>query len=161
MVLTHIQHSALLHAVLVSQPCPLCFFFSALHLRLCFNQCVQQYKCTYVTNCSYVYHMYYCILLQVFIGIPIMMVFVAIFLVFLPIIREPVHSIVAFSLILSGIPVYFIFIHEHKWRPKIFTRINGKACCKYTVFVRFFPNCSITDHVLWHFTEHILVSTTR
>jgi len=53
------------------------------------------------------------------------MIFVAIFLVFLPIIREPIHTIVAFSLISSGIPVYFIFVHEHKWKPKIFTRING------------------------------------
>ena len=54
------------------------------------------------------------------------MVFVSIFLVFLPIIREPVHSIVAFSIILSGIPIYIIFVYDYKQRPKIFTTINGK-----------------------------------
>ena len=54
------------------------------------------------------------------------MVFVAIFLVFLPIVREPVHSLVAFSIILTGVPVYFIFVHDYKQRPKIFTTINGK-----------------------------------
>ena len=59
------------------------------------------------------------------------MVFVAIFLVFLPIVREPVHSIVAFIIILSGVPVYFIFVHDYKQRPKIFTTINGKV---YTSF---------------------------
>ena len=53
------------------------------------------------------------------------MVLVAIFLVFLPIVREPVHSIVAFTIILSGVPIYFIFVHDYKQRPKIFTTSNG------------------------------------
>ena len=54
------------------------------------------------------------------------MVLVAIFLVFLPIIREPMHSVVAFTIVLSGVPIYFIFVNDYKQRPKIFTTINGK-----------------------------------
>ena len=53
------------------------------------------------------------------------MVLVAIFLVFVPIIGEPVDAAIAVGLILPAIPVYFIFVYKYKHRPKIFTRING------------------------------------
>lgn len=78
--------------------------------------------------------------------LPITMVFVAIFLVFLPIIREPIHSIVAFSIILSGVPVYFIFVHEYKQRPKIFTTINSKSVS--SLFFNVVP-------VLEYMTKHL------
>ena len=54
------------------------------------------------------------------------MVLVAIFLVFVPIIGEPVDTAIAVGLILPAIPVYFIFVYKYKHRPKIFARINGK-----------------------------------
>ena len=60
------------------------------------------------------------------------MVLVAIFLVFVPIIGEPVDAAIAVGLILPAIPVYFIFVYKYKHRPKIFTRINGTLmCCVY------------------------------
>ena len=62
---------------------------------------------------------------QVFLPLPVVMVLVAIFLVFIPIIGEPVDAAIAVGLILPAIPVYFIFVYRYKHRPKIFTRING------------------------------------
>ena len=55
------------------------------------------------------------------------MVLVAIFLVFVPLIGEPVDAAIAVGLILPAIPVYFIFVYKYKHRPKIFTRINGTS----------------------------------
>ena len=63
---------------------------------------------------------------QIVLPLPVAMVLVAIFLVFVPIIGEPVDAAIAVGLILPAIPVYFIFVYKYKHRPKIFTRINGK-----------------------------------
>ena len=60
-----------------------------------------------------------------FLPLPVVMVLIAIFLVFIPIIGEPVDAAIAVGLILPAIPVYFIFVYKYKHRPKIFTRING------------------------------------
>ena len=69
---------------------------------------------------------------QVFLPLPVVMVLVAIFLVFVPIIGEPVDTAIAVGLILPAVPVYFIFVYKYKHRPKIFTRINGKFSVNYT-----------------------------
>ena len=89
------------------------------------------------------------------------MVFVAIFLVFLPIIREPVHSIVAFSIILSGVPVYFIFVHDYEQRPKIFTTINGKfVSIRTKQFFNILSSCfRVYDQIFMSPTEHITGKT--
>ena len=65
---------------------------------------------------------------QVFIGLPIVMVVVAVFLVVLPLFSEPVPSLTAFGVILLGIPVYIFVVMETPWRfrPKVFDRISGK-----------------------------------
>ena len=68
---------------------------------------------------------YLCPYLQVILPLPVVMVLVAIFLVFVPIIGEPMDAAIAVGLILPAIPVYFIFVYKYKHRPKIFTRING------------------------------------
>ena len=65
--------------------------------------------------------------------LPVVMVLVATFLVFVPIIGEPVDAAIAVGLILPAIPVYFLFVYKYKHRPKIFTRINGtfNVLCVY------------------------------
>ena len=63
------------------------------------------------------------------------MVLVAIFLVFVPVIGEPVDAAIAVGLILPAVPVYFIFVYKYKYRPKIFTRINGKFIILYKFFM--------------------------
>ena len=72
--------------------------------------------------------------LQVILPLPVVMVSVAIFLVFVPIIGEPMDAAIAVGLILPAIPVYFIFVYKYKHRPKIFTRINGMYIRTCTVF---------------------------
>lgn len=56
------------------------------------------------------------------------MVMVFLFLVFLPLLLKPIPSLVAFSVILLGAPVYFIFVMEKPWRlrPRFLDTISGK-----------------------------------
>ena len=49
----------------------------------------------------------------------------AVLLVILPLIEAPVDSVAAFGIILLGIPVYFIFIFPYKFKPTIFSKVNG------------------------------------
>ena len=57
--------------------------------------------------------------------IPILMLMGAVLLVILPLIEAPVDSVAAFGIILLGVPVYFIFIFPYKFKPTIFSKVNG------------------------------------
>ena len=55
------------------------------------------------------------------------MVVVFLFLVFLPLLLQPIPSLVAFSVILLGVPVYLCLVMERpRLRPKVFDDISGK-----------------------------------
>ena len=58
------------------------------------------------------------------------MLCVSVLLVTVPIYQSPVQSVVAFVGVLSGVPVYFIFVMETPWRlrPKMLDRTSGKMC---------------------------------
>jgi L-type amino acid transporter 9 len=48
--------------------------------------------------------------------VPVIMVVVSVFLIFLPLTTAPGLSLAAFGIILSGVPVYFIFVMERPWK---------------------------------------------
>ena len=60
-----------------------------------------------------------------FLPIPILMLLAAVLLVILPLVEAPVDSMVAFGIILLGVPVYFIFIFPYKFKPAVFSKVNG------------------------------------
>lgn len=53
------------------------------------------------------------------------MLLAAVLLVILPLVEAPVDSMVAFGIILLGVPVYFIFIFPYKFKPAVFSKVNG------------------------------------
>lgn len=61
--------------------------------------------------------------------VAVFMVVVFTFLVFLPLLLQPIPSLVAFSIILLGAPVYIFLIMEKPWRlrPKLLDTISGKV----------------------------------
>ena len=65
---------------------------------------------------------------KVFIGVPILVSLVSLYLVIIPFFRTPLHSVILLVFILSGIPFYFIFIHFYWALPKflrsLFDRLN-------------------------------------
>ncbi|KAL5466759.1 hypothetical protein EMCRGX_G030908 [Ephydatia muelleri] len=64
---------------------------------------------------------------KVWLPVPIFMLCVSVLLVTVPIYQSPVQSVVAFVGVLSGVPVYFIFVMETPWRlrPKMLDRTSG------------------------------------
>ena len=57
---------------------------------------------------------------KVFIGLPVIMVFVSIAFVIIPFFQNASYSFVLFCFILFGVPVYFVFIRYHHKFPKTF-----------------------------------------
>jgi len=66
---------------------------------------------------------------KVFIGIPILMVFVSIFLTVIPIYQKPTGSLYALLMILAGLPVYFIFVKYNvlQYLPTSCTSCTGRC----------------------------------
>ena len=60
--------------------------------------------------------------------LPCLMLVVAVFLVIVPLWRNPVPQLIAFGGILLGVPVYVVFVMEKPVRvkPKLFDRISSK-----------------------------------
>ena len=58
------------------------------------------------------------------------MVLVFLFLVFLPLLLKPLPSLMAFSVILLGVPVYLFLVMENpcRLRPSILDTISGEWC---------------------------------
>ena len=56
------------------------------------------------------------------------MLLAAVLLVILPLIEAPVDSMVAFGIILLGVPVYFVLIFPYKFKPAVFSKVNGMVC---------------------------------
>ena len=71
--------------------------------------------------------MYIIIMLQVWWIIPVVMIVVSVFLIIMPLTTEPLPSVIAFAIILSGAPVYFIFVMERPWklRPAFLDSCSG------------------------------------
>ena len=57
------------------------------------------------------------------------MLLAAVLLVILPLIEAPVDSVAAFGIILLGIPVYFGFIFPYRYKPALFSKVNGTYIC--------------------------------
>lgn len=66
--------------------------------------------------------------LQVWWIVPVTMMLVALFLVVLPLVNGPGWTLVAFIIILSGVPVYIVFVMEtpRKFRPVFLDRWSGQ-----------------------------------
>ena len=77
--------------------------------------------CTSVTPCLFIF-------IQVWWIVPVVMVVVSVFLIFLPLTTAPGLSLAAFGIILSGVPVYFIFVMERPWklRPAFLDTCSGQ-----------------------------------
>lgn len=76
----------------------------------------------------------YVLLFQVFIGIPVVVLLAAIYLVIAPFYDYPMESFYCLLFIIMGIPIYFMFV---KWNilPKWFLEFLGK----YDLFVDTVP----------------------
>ena len=68
-----------------------------------------------------------------FLPIPIVMLLAAALLVILPLIESPIDSVVAFGIILLGVPVYFIVIFPYKYKPALFSKANGMYVCMFVL----------------------------
>ena len=64
---------------------------------------------------------------KIFIGIPILVFLVAVFLVVIPTFLHWEESLIIFGIILSGIPVYFVFIYFAPSHPMWMKRGNDRA----------------------------------
>ena len=69
---------------------------------------------------AYIFTGVYYFLFQVFLPFAFLMVFVSMFLVILPVVQAPKGAGIALAMILSGIPVYFVFVHY-----KLHLKIRG------------------------------------
>lgn len=76
------------------------------------------------------------IILQVWIGFPILYFIIGVFLMVFPVIRQPWQALAAFVVLATGLPVYYFILHR-KERPKILKRIMGKKLIKgvYRVWI--------------------------
>ena len=63
---------------------------------------------------------------KVWLIFPIVGLFVCLYLVVLPVVQKPLPSLMAFGVILLGVPVYVFLVMETPWRlrPKVFNRIS-------------------------------------
>lgn len=71
-----------------------------------------------------------CILLQVWLGFPILFFIICLFLVVLPIIQRPIELGVAIGVIIIGIPIYYFAIYRED-KPKWFIRFTGECSIVY------------------------------
>ena len=70
---------------------------------------------------------------RVHIIIPIVMVTVSAFLVFVPFIKKPTKSAISLTVILAGLPIYYIFIYKQEthplWLKNFMEKLNYKMQC--------------------------------
>ena len=70
---------------------------------------------------------------KVWLLVPILGLLVSLFLVVLPVVQKPLPSLMAFGVILLGVPVYVFLVMETPWRlkPEVFNRI-GQSLSTFT-----------------------------
>lgn len=59
--------------------------------------------------------------------IPIIFFMMCVFLVVFPFLISPMEVVFSLLIVLSGVPVYLVFVHWQKWRPLRFDRIWRKS----------------------------------
>lgn len=79
---------------------------------------------------------HFLILLQVWLGFPILFFVICLFLVVLPIIQRPIELGVAIGVIIIGIPVYYFAIYRED-KPKWFIRFTGECSTVSFLFFLF------------------------
>jgi len=81
---------------------------------------------------------------KVFIGVPIFMTLVSVFLVIVPFFRSPLASALVFVFILLGLPVYLVFVYYYLSLPSCFINFGNSFNIKVQRFFNLVP-CSKQD----------------
>lgn len=71
-----------------------------------------------------------CFFFQVWLGLPVIMLVVAVLLVILPVLVRPGPSLAALAMISMGVPVYVCLVMSSPWklRPAILDQWSGEGC---------------------------------